>query len=253
MKNLILLLSGLLLAFFTNAQNDAMDVNNVQRSLGAAGTYGVGPTPTSMRSLPIKEEAMKGDFYLNKEYKEMIVKVLDDDNYQLLSKYNVQNNVFVVKRGEDLGSLDGKLVEQFTYNDGIKDLNFISSGKYPFNPMEASPGFYELLYADEDVQLLSRAKIQIVDANYNVALDVGDRAGRIEIIKRYYLYQKGMFSEIKNFKKKNLAMFGKLSTQVQNYIRDENLSANNENDLIDLVKRYDFMLESAAGNNSQAD
>jgi hypothetical protein len=237
-----------------NAQGteEALDTKDVTRSLTAASA-GVGVTPTGMRTLPIKEEAMRGDFYLNKEYADITLAVIDEESYILNSKYNIRNNVFVVqKEGGGLGSLDGKMVEQFKYKDEEGEHNLISTLKYPFNPMEASPGFYEVLFNSSGVQLLIRHRIQVIDANYNVALDVGERSGRIEVIKRYYFYQQGAFSEIKNFKKKNMLVFGDLSKEMTAYVKNENLQPNNETDLISVVKRYDFLRSNRGGTKNSA-
>ncbi|MEQ9424761.1 MAG: hypothetical protein RJQ09_10110 [Cyclobacteriaceae bacterium] len=223
------------------AQEDALRVKDVQRSLGSAGS--ISTIPTGMRTIPLKPEEMKGDFYLNKEFEDMIVVIAEQDQYQVSAKYNVQNNVFVVQRGNDLNSLDGKLVQAFTYADDLGKYNFLNSARYPFNPMEASPGFYEILFKGEKSQLLSRARIQIVEANYNVALDVGDRAGRIEVIKRYYVYQDGMFSELRSLKRKHLNVFGNKANEMQRFIRDNKIQHNNENDLIRLMSRYEEVIQ----------
>ena len=167
-------------------------------------------------------------------------------------KYDIENNLFLVKEREDrkyvkddtLTFVNGVIVLAFEVQDPAKGTRrYLNSNNSGFKRNGAPAlGFLEVL-VDGDMNLYMKTETTTLKANYNVALNVGEKEDRVVKQNMYYLRKKEqdeLFQISKN-KKDNLTFLNHKQAEVNSYIKQHNLKFNREEDLIQLVQYYNSL------------
>jgi hypothetical protein len=167
-------------------------------------------------------------------------------------KYDIENNLFLVKEGEDrkyvkndtFTVVNGVIVLAFEVQDPEKGTRrYLNSTNSGFKRSgEPALGFLEIL-VDGDINLYMKTELSILKANFNMALNIGEKEDRVVKENVYYLRKKEqdeLFQISKN-KKDNLTFFQEKQAEVNSYIKQQNLKFNREEDLIQLVKHYNSL------------
>ncbi len=195
---------------------------------------------SGMWTTPAPVEKMKGDVYLTSGYLQTSFLLANGDVIKdVPAKYHIPTNNFAIIYEKKEKGANGNMVEQFSFVDmtGNKR-NFVSVKKFPLNPMVLN-GFYEVLEDNEDYKVFAVHDIEILDSNYNVALDVGSRAPQAIKNKTYYLLQNNKYILLENFRKKNLKQaFGDNYKTVKKYIKSNDLNDEKNSDVIKVIAYY---------------
>ncbi|MDP4209349.1 MAG: hypothetical protein Q8928_11110 [Bacteroidota bacterium] len=101
--------------------------------------------------------------------------------------------------------------------------------------------FFELL-VDGKAKLFRRYFIEIIPANYNIALSTGNKNDRLVLRESLFVQSPNMdMIELDKKGKLILKAFSDKSAEINEYIRKEHLSLKNLNDLIKITTTYNSM------------
>ncbi|MEQ9424738.1 MAG: hypothetical protein RJQ09_09995 [Cyclobacteriaceae bacterium] len=221
------------------AQNDN-DITNL-RVRQTLGQKAVTPQAGGMRTLPLKPAETEGDHFLMEDMVTTNFILLGDEIYEgYQARYNLKGNFFAVEYEDEVKYLEGDLLKAFTYvdpNNG-KQRVFINRKVMPKSP-ELLKGFWEIHHNGEKIKLVSRKESRLIEANYNVALDVGERNNRIKLDEFYYIFENNEYKPLRKLKKKDLAIFGERKEDMSDYIKKNNVNIENEDQLISLIQHYE--------------
>ncbi len=147
----------------------------------------------------------------------------------LMVKIDVQHNLLERQYNDEIKLLNASQTISFTVKSD-KDTFLTRNALDPNYPN----GFFKVLYNGE-VRLLIHYLTDIKKANYNVALDVGNKDDEIIIVNQYYVILEGDLLPVETTRKKLIRQFDS-NNQVGDYIRDKKINPKNEEDLINLVQ-----------------
>ncbi|MFZ4398674.1 MAG: hypothetical protein ACOYO1_01470 [Bacteroidales bacterium] len=178
-----------------------------------------------------------GSAYIYEDWKAADIKMTTDSAiYQdILIKVDILNNLIEIKDANEIKILPEKLTGFFI----IKETDEIFITKNKLNNCILN-GFSKVLYNGK-TSLLSNYSARIKKANYNIALDVGNRNDEIIIEKKYFLLINKELKEVNRNKKKFIDSFA-FNSKIQDFIKEKNISPKNENDLIALLTFIDSIL-----------
>jgi len=242
MKKLYTLTLTLFVATSMLAQNDDdITANRVRQTLS---TGNVSAMSSGMRTLPLNEGETIGDYYLQEELVATNFVMQGDEIYEgFPAKYNIKGNFFAVMHDSTLKYLSAELLKAFTFVDPVSQQRrvFLSERVMP-NTVELIKGFWEIHHNGKKAKLISKKEIEMVEANYNVSLDIGDRNSKIKKKTVYYILENNEYKKITKFKKKNLYIFGDQQKEIGSFIKSNKIDAESEEDLVKLVQHYEGLI-----------
>jgi len=106
-------------------------------------------------------------------------------------------------------------------------LNYSDEGK-------PSKGFFEVLSKGKTNLLLLHYPV-ILPANFNIALNSGNKNDQLSLKSKYYLKSNEIVVEIDKRGKNYISVFAQKEAEIQRYVKDKGLSFRKENDLITLT------------------
>ncbi|MFD2245972.1 hypothetical protein [Pontibacter ruber] len=170
-------------------------------------------------------------------------------------KYDIENNQILLNTStkkpkpdqadnpEDLRVINGVQVLAFEINDPVQGKRgFVSSINSGYTLQGApAPGFLEVL-ADGNMYLYRKVETSLLKANYNIALNAGEKRDRIVKREVYFLRKDGSkeLIPVSRNKKETLAAFDK-QAQVEKFATDNKVKFNNADDLTQLVTYYNSL------------
>jgi hypothetical protein len=182
---------------------------------------------------------VEGSPYLTKDYNKGTVKLANGSTYKdILIKYNQIDDVIYFQRGDDVLSFV-EPVKEFTiaYIKGAKALNGHYRNGYPAIGKNTEKSFYEAL-TDGTAQLLKRtSKYIIKNKPYNSATETQTINEDIS----YYIFADSKMTLIKKDKKYILPALNNKQTELDTFIKSNNLNLKNDDDLTRLVVYYNSL------------
>jgi hypothetical protein len=176
------------------------------------------------------QKGIKGSGYLYEDWVLADVVMAKDRKVfrDLLVKVDVRHNLLEIQYNDEIKLLNAGQALSFTVKSE-KDTFLTRNALKPDFP----DGFFKVLYNGETA-LLSHYMTDIKPANYNVALDVGNKDDEIIIVNQYYLIFEGVLIPVENTRRKLIKQFDS-NDQVIDYIRDRKINPKDEEDLVNLA------------------
>jgi hypothetical protein len=194
-------------------------------------------TTDLFNGMPIARPASNvlGDINFNEEWRLTIATLYDEDKKieGYFAKYNIYAYELDFNTQGGIKALKGDRIKTFTINDSISR-TFVNAKDFKKNGVPLV-GFLEVLVSGE-VSLYKFHYLLIKHPDYNPALNAGSRDTRIYKKSDLFTASRNKLIEIKN-KKKLLLFFGDNAKQVDEFIRANHLSMNEEKDV---VKTFTF-------------
>jgi hypothetical protein len=201
-------------------------------SLGKAQTIPMGaqtgagyvtPVPYGfMNQLPPAPAKTIGDYYLDESWLKGNILLSSNSRIENVQfRYNLRENNFEIKTEKDVKLLPGVRVLSFEWvdNQSPRDGFYFSAAPYDYNNTHLLTFLKEVVSGD-DYSLAIGVECKLIPANYNVALNVGNRDNQIVKDQGYYLFhdnkllkvdssRKKFSSELKTFSGHDLAAYMK--------------------------------------------
>ena len=188
-----------------------------------------------VETFPLKKGETSGDYYLNEHWYEG--DIIMNSNKIVSSKplkIDLQNSAVEVKFDNEVRFMYLKELDTISWFNAVsaKQNIFVNSRKYGV----VNPPIVEVLFDSEEMKLLAHTKTTLIKANYNAALDVGEKSDKI-IKERtvYFTKSNNEIDELPKSKKSFLAIFDDHSNRAKDLIKSKNLDFKNEEDLITLL------------------
>ncbi len=180
------------------------------------------------------ESTLKGTNYLYKDWVLADIVFSEDGSVMKdqLTKLDIKNNLLEIKDNDQVKVFNANQVYSVVLK--LNADTFIT--KKAIN-VENPDGFLKILY-NTNSSLLCHYSTKIKRANYNVALDVGDRDDEIVLHKTYYAFMKGNLIKLENTRRKLLKQF-QSDEKIITFINENKINPKKEEDIIELLRFYD--------------
>ena len=198
-------------------------------------------TGASVQTLPPAAPELIGDDLLNAHFQKATFLLNDSSLLEGLPvKYYITRNEFDVKTKAGLRTLKGDRVKSFVWIDSLTKRPQIFINAREFKRSDGTPGtgFFQLI-TEGKVGLMKQTEVLFKEANYHVALNVGNLDHKlIKKIHFYYLFN-NTFAPLP--KKKIESIFPDHQPEVQRFIKINTLDLAREDHLQALFEYYNSL------------
>jgi hypothetical protein len=197
--------------------------------------------------IPLPEGKTVGDTYLNTHWKKSSILLYDDQ--KLIEgfpvRYDILTDELEIKSTKGIKVLKGSKIKSFVWIDSLsKTPDFFVNAK-DFNDSDNVPysGFFQVL-ADGSLPLFKKTLIDIKKADYNIQFNVGSPDDKILKKSEFYALKENNVIEIPASRKKLVTLFGEKSEQMEQFIKENNLSSMKEDQLKIIFEHYNSLVNN---------
>lgn len=180
---------------------------------------------------------MKGKKYLEEQALEGLVTLTGSSKAYRFSqlRYNVYSHDLEVQLGGSTKFIRNMRVASFSIKQNGKVRNFINARPYMLDG-KRQKGYLEVL-ANGEVKLVKQVITQVLSGNYNIALNVGERADKITQKEKMFLAKNDKLYSAKSKRRiRKLMTNSRFNAKV--VIKEKNLKIKKLEDLKALVELY---------------
>ncbi len=221
----------LFIVFFTiNAYSQS---NDASQSL----IYSSGGASTVLE-IPVRPADMVGSVYYNEVWYIGIINLFDGrviKGYGL--KYDIKSQYVEIKTDDGIKILPVGLIENITW----RDVNGKEETLINWSNIEVSEtGFYSVIY-DGQKSVIKKIGLQIIDSNYNVAMDVGSKDNKYTQKNDYFFVENGKVKKTRKKRKEVLVFLADRKDQISDYAKENNLRYSSDDDLKKIFSYYNSL------------
>lgn len=197
--------------------------------------------------IPLPEGRLVGDTYLNSVWNKSTLLLYEKE--QLLEGYPIRYDIYAdeleVKAKNGIKVLKGNKVKSFVWIDSAtqKPGYFINARGFKNSDNVPATGFFEVL-TEGNMPLLKKTFIDIKKADYNIQFNVGSHDDKIIKKNDFYALKGTQLVEIPSSKKKLAAIFEEQDEVIEQFMKENNLSATKEAHLKILFDHYNSLLNN---------
>lgn len=184
--------------------------------------------------LPQAPRETAGDYFLVNSWLRGDILLTDSLKLEALYfKYNLKDDLFEIKTEQDVKLLPGRRVIYFDWknNQSTLDGEYQRADGYDLEGIRID-GFLKIIYRGS-YSLVAGQECKLVPANYNTALNVGERNDRIVKDESYYLLHDNKLMRVDSNKKKfssDLKVFS--GHDLSSFIKENKVDPREIDDLI---------------------
>ena len=177
---------------------------------------------------------LAGTNYINKDWETADVVFIWDSLMvkDLLIRTDVATNVVEIRLGNEVKILNSDQMLNYTLTRNGE--TFISN--VTLN-VDEPDGIFKLLYNKKSA-ILCHYSTKIKEANYNIAMDIGNKNDQIVVVENYYAYINKKLFALAKTRKRMIEQF-ESNKQIATFIKKERINPKNEKDLIQFISYYD--------------
>ncbi len=149
------------------------------------------------------------------------------------AKYNIYFNELDFSTANGIKAIEGEKIKTFTIHDSIAR-TFVNAKDFAKDKVLV--GFLEVMVTGQ-FPLYKFHYVLVKNPDYNPALNSGSRDTRVYKKNSFYTISEGKLVELKG-KKKLLLVFGDKASSVDQFIKENHLSINEEHDLIEIFNFF---------------
>lgn len=218
--------------------------NNAAPTGLSSGSSGVGSVgrdagvPASLRQVGYRP-ATKGSSYLNEEWKEARIELMDDVTvYERAAvRVDIARGMVEIVIDDKIKFLPSHYVKSFKFN-GSSEI-FLSRTAID----EPGPtGFYRLVYDNGTVPLYCHYTVRMIQAHYNPVLDAGAKDNEIVVDEAYFVSIDNDMIKLETKRKQFVKQFDG-APELSDFIKKQRLDLKDERDLITVL---DFLYGSGS-------
>nr|WP_299416863.1 hypothetical protein [uncultured Emticicia sp.] len=230
------------------AQNNMMQ--NTKDALNAGGLKVGQHSSTMLYGFDTRTADVLGSYYLEQDWSLATVRfypktistpkgiVKLDSLTEVQIKIILFGNDVEFNTPEGVKVISGTLVKGFTLQKPNQlPKNYINTLEFVDNYDKIKPSFFELL-VDGKVKLLEYTKINIQKPDYVEAFNTGSKDTKITKDKQLYITQGKEVLRLNTNKKEILELMSDKKTEVEAFIKQNNLSVKDRVDLLQIFKFY---------------
>ncbi len=192
----------------------------------------------SIANIESKPNKTLGSVYYNDEWQKGNIFLFDGSEIKgYLLKYDIKNQQLEIKIKNDIKILNGAVVKNFSWVDMYGNVEFISNVS---NYKGDGSGFYSVIY-DGKKTLLKKIGIQIIESNYNTAIDVGNKNSTYSKKMVYYFIDKNKIRKVRKGKKAILRLLEDKKDEIAVFAKDNKLKYSSDIDLKKIFNYYDSL------------
>lgn len=184
--------------------------------------------------MPLPESKVIGDTYMDTTWRRANVMLYEKE--KLIEGFPIRYDIYLdeveFKGKNGIKVIAGSKVKSFVWADSLtRTHSYFINGK-GFRNEDNVPftGFFEVL-SEGTVPLLKKTNIDIRKADYNVAMNVGSRDDKILKKNKFCVLKESRIIELPKSRKKFLTLFDDKSSQLEVFIKENNLLLHIEQDL----------------------
>lgn len=249
----IFTIAALLVSLFSSALAQEAGVGNTASTAGneylqkqnALDRLNVVNPNTATFGVPLPPAELEGDFYLNPEFKQgkfeltTSPKVYED----FMIRYDLRSNLIEINYEDGIRGLDGNKVKYFeVLNAGNKYTRYVNTNQLDASgePLPKNQ-FVEVLIQD-DVPLYSYEEISIKKADYNIALNVGNRNDQVIKKPVYLSVVNGKAIELTKGKKSNVySLLPGQEEELKAFAKENKIKPNSAEDYVLIINKINSM------------
>lgn len=198
-----------------------------------------------LTQVPPKPANVVGSVYLKENWKQttLNLKKATLGTQQLVAinmKLDLKTNTFELQTDKDIKVLNGSAVESFVWMDDfqLKEEVYVNCDKFSFEGTKLQ-GFGRVLSQGEKLSLIQHQYLEIIQADYNMALDVGSKDHKVS--KRDKLYFLKDNALIPANKKSFQTLTADKKQEISQYVKSEKLSLKDKQGLSAIVDYYNSL------------
>jgi hypothetical protein len=189
-----------------------------------------------LKALPVEPQ---GNVYLQDEWQSGSFILKPDVNFENYPiRYDIKNQYLEIKTGSEIKIAPLNKLKSFKFNGSKTEYVFKNAGE--INHPGMTGVVQELVVGN--FSLYVKPFIEVIPANYNVALDSGNKIESFETREAIILVSENDYHDITKSGKRVLKLFGSTEDDVDNYARRNKLSFKDKEDLIKIVTFYNSLL-----------
>jgi hypothetical protein len=238
----------LLIETTTFAQNNMMQ--NTKDALNVGGLKVGQHTSTMLYGFDTRTTDVLGSYYLDQDWSLATVRfypktistpkgiVKLDSLTDVQIKIILYGNDVEFNTPEGVKVISGTLIKGYTLQKPNQlPKNYISTLEFVDNYDKIKPSFFELL-VDGKLKLLEYTRVNIQKPDYVEAFNTGSKDTKITKDKQLYITQGKEVLRLNTNKKEILKLMSDKKTEVESFIKQNNLSVKDRVDLLQIFKFY---------------
>ncbi len=199
-------------------------------------------------NLPKQKTPPKGSTYLNDKWKKSLV-ILNDSSYinGIKAKYNFYTKSVEVLYNDTVSLINLSKLDKLVFLENGKQKVFVNSLEYIAQyPEFIGCDLVQVLADGKRAKLLAKLTLEMVEANYNTALDAGETSDTYYVKYTYYILNNGKLYKIKKNKSSVLYALKDQQDRVKIFIKQNKLKMKNADDIAKVVKFYNSIYEESS-------
>jgi hypothetical protein len=248
MKKLIYIFWGIV-SVEVSAQNTMMQ--NTKDAINQDGIKIGSNTSTMLYGFDTRTTEIQGSYYLDTDWNVATVRfypktiatpkgtVKLDSLTDIQIRIILQGNDVEFNTPDGIKVISGTLVKGFSWQakNQMASKNYVSTLEFVDNYDKTKPSFFEIL-ADGKTKLLEYTKITIQKPDYNEAFNVGSKDTKIIKEKQLFINKGKEVLRFSTNKKDLLELMADKKTEIEKYVKDNNLSIKDRSDLLKIFAYY---------------
>lgn len=192
------------------------------------------PPPTLEGTYYIEDQWKKGNVFFKSKF------ILKD----FLLKYDLEHHLLEIKTHDDIKVATANQLKSFEWkNDKAVDYTrFENCTNFSYKDGTPEIGFFEIMVEDS-IRLLAKPAFEIVKSNYVPTLAMGRKNDKVVKKETFFIESDNIIYPVSSSKNKNYLLFKSKSKDIENFVKENNLSFKNGDDLIKIVKYYNTIFK----------
>jgi hypothetical protein len=153
----------------------------------------------------------------------------------LKCKYDINSELFEVNADTIIQIINTADIDSFSYEEDGMQYNYINCKHFPLE--DYMHGFFRVL-SHGKIRLLEKPAVNIIEPDYNVALDVGHKERRYVLTFHLYVQEKDVVRELPRKKKDIRKLFLDKESEVNAFVKENKLKLKKSEDLAKAINYY---------------
>lgn len=198
-----------------------------------------------INELPLPPPGMEGSFYLNENWLTGDFTITNSDklykNFPL--RYDLKNQLLEIENNDQTKICTLPVLRTFSYRNHNNEIESYINTELIDDANKILPkSIAQVLYEDK-LMLIGVPYVEVKDPTYVPAIDMGNRNQKILKKIDYYVINNARAHKITGPSfKKNEGIFGNKKSDVENYIKENRLKFNKEDDLVKIFNYYNSLI-----------
>ncbi len=212
---------------FLQKQNVVDDLGNINSDFALFG-------------VPLPPAELEGDFYLNEDFKQSRFELASSTKVydNLMIRYDLRSNLIEINYTDGIRGLDGNKVKYFELASGGLYSKYLNSNQIKAEGEALPKNMFVSVMVTGKYPLYSYSKLSIKKADYNVALNVGNRNDQIIKKPAYFTVVDGKAIELDKGKNSNIfELAPEKEAELKAYAKENKINLREAEDFVAIINK----------------